>query len=65
MGGGRAPGREGRGGTAEAILLLLLASPLTIYWLAQLDSAWPIGLAFLVLIGGFVLAMLSLEEKEK
>jgi hypothetical protein len=36
-----------------------------IYWLAQLDAAWPIGLAFLVLIGGFILAMLSLEEREE
>jgi hypothetical protein len=65
MGRGRALRREERGRTAEAILLLFLASPLMIYWLAQLDSAWPIGLAFLVLIGGFVLAMLSLEEREK
>jgi hypothetical protein len=65
MGRGRAPRREERGGTAEAALLLLLASPLMIYWLAQLDAAWPIGLAFLVLIGGFILAMLSLEEREE
>jgi hypothetical protein len=65
MGRGRVPRREEGGGTAEVVLLLLLASPLMIYWLAQLGSAWPIGLAFLVLIGGFVLAMLSLEEGEK
>jgi len=36
-----------------------------IYRLAQLGTAWPIGLAFLVLIGGFMLVMLSLEEREK
>jgi hypothetical protein len=55
--------REGEG-TAEA-LLLFLASPLMIYWLVQLGPALPIGAAFLALIGGFILAMLSLEEGEK
>jgi len=52
-------------GTAEAILLLLAASPLVILWLAQLGPAMPAGVAFLALIGGFILAVLSLEEGEK
>jgi hypothetical protein len=44
------------------LFLLLLASPLVIYWLAQLGSAAPAGAAFLALIGGFIAAMLNLEE---
>jgi len=54
--------REEKGGTAETLLLLLLASPLLIYWLAQLGPAMPAGAAFLALIGGFITVMLNLEE---
>jgi len=47
----------------DFLFLLLLASPLALHWLAQLGPALPAGFAFLALIGGFILAMLKLEEE--